>query len=572
MSWKKHFTVYHGEQITNDPSEKKKKNGSMAQSRFQSWLPEVYSGMSNRVERYVQFDQMDMDSEINAALDTIAEFSSQIDDETETPFMIHYHSDPTESEASVIGEALTQWSNLNDWDKRMFRTLRNTFKYGDQPFIRDPETWVLHYVNPSDVSKIIVDEAKGKEPAQYIIKNVSLNVANKTATDPLPYNDYSNNKSGISSSGLTAMNSRGADISSTGDPSEETTVDATHVIHVSLSEGMDPNYPFGSSILDPIFKTYKQKELLEDAIIIYRVQRAPERRVFYIDTGDMPPHRAMAFVERVKNEVHQRRIPNKNGGGQSMLDAQYNPMSILEDYFFSQSSDGRGSKVDVLPGGEQLGEIDDLKFFTNKMMRALRVPSSYMPTGPEDGTATFNDGRVGTAFIQEFRFTQFCKRLQNLVQPTMDREFKLFLKHRGYNIDSGMFDIRLTEPQSFSQYRQIDIDSARAGLFSQIGESSYISKRFALKKYLGLSEAEILENEKMWMEENKDKVDGTDTDLDQDDVSDLGSMGISPAGEDFGGEEFGDEEFGDEDFGDDESPISGAEGEEGGDIEDPEET
>ena len=127
-------------------------------------------------------------------------------------------------------------------------------------------------------------------------------------------------------------------------------------------------------VLEAIFKVYKQKELLEDAIIIYRVQRAPERRVFYIDVGNMPTNKAMAFIERVKNEIHQKRIPNKTGGGANIMDAAYNPLSQIEDYFFAQTAEGRGSKVETLPGGQNLGEIDDLKYFNNKLMKGLRIP------------------------------------------------------------------------------------------------------------------------------------------------------------------------------------------------------
>ena len=106
--------------------------------------------------------------------------------------------------------------------------------------------------------------------------------------------------------------------------------------------------------------------------------------------------------------MHQRRIPTTTGGGANMMDASYNPLSINEDYFFPQTSDGRGSSVEVLPGGTNLGEIDDLKYFNNKMARGLRVPSSYLPTGPDDSGATTNDGKVGTALIQEFRFNKYC--------------------------------------------------------------------------------------------------------------------------------------------------------------------
>jgi hypothetical protein len=274
----------------------------------------------------------------------------------------------------------------------------------------------------------------------------------------------------------------------------------------------------------------------------------------------MPAHKAMAFVERVKNEIHQRRIPNKTGGGTTVLDASYNPLSIMEDYFFAQTAEGRGSKVEVLPGGDNLGEIDDLKYFNNKMMRALRVPTSYLPTGPDDTGAVYADGRVGTAFIQEYRFNKYCQRLQNQIQNILDNEFKMFLKHRGINVDAASFELEFLEPQSFSEYREIEIDNARATIFSSIGETPYLSRRFVMKKYLGLDENEIVDNERMWKEENPDAHKGQ---LDTDDMTDnLSAVGIRPF--DSGGMpdlEGGDDMGGDEELGgDEESPISGGEG------------
>jgi hypothetical protein len=175
---------------------------------------------------------------------------------------------------------------------------------------------------------------------------------------------------------------------------------------------------------------------------------------------------------------------------------------MLEDYFFAQTAEGRGSKVEVLPGGDNLGQIDDLKYFTNKLMRALRIPSSYMPTGPDDGTAVYNDGRVGTAFIQEYRFNKYCQRIQNLIINPLDKEFKMFLKKKGIELDSSTFKLTFLPPQSFSEYREIEVNNARAAVFGQLAEVPYLSRRFVLKKYLGLTDAEIVENEEKWQEEN----------------------------------------------------------------------
>jgi hypothetical protein len=235
----------------------------------------------------------------------------------------------------------------------------------------------------------------------------------------------------------------------------------------------------------------------------------------------MPSHLAMSFVERVKNEVNQRRIPSVTGGGQTVVDAGYNPLSINEDYFFPQTAEGRGSKVEVLPGGTNLGEIDDLKYFTNKLFRALRIPSSYLPTGSDDGGSNFNDGRVGTAYIQELRFNKYCERLQSLMHEQFDTEFKLYLFNKGINVDSNLFDLKFNPPQNFAAYRQSELDTARVTTFTSMEAYPYISKRFALERFLGLTEEEIAKNEQLWREENDEVEKETPK------GNDLRSIGVS---------------------------------------------
>ena len=501
---------------------------------YASRLPEVYSGHPNRVERYNQYENMDMDSEINACLDIIAEFSTQINDDNETPFDIQFKEQPTEHEVEIIKKQLQQWTKLNQLDQRIFKLFRNVIKYGDQVFVRDPETFKLFWVDMVKVARVIVNESEGKRPEQYIIRDINpnfqnLSVASKTTQDyyvsrPTGSMGQGNSGTGAGGAGGYAVGSGNVGNSRFQQAMNESCLDARHVVHLSLNEGLDFFWPFGQSILENIFKVYKQKELLEDAVLIYRVQRAPERRVFKIDVGDMPSHMAMAFVERVKNEMHQRRIPTVNGGGQNMMDASYNPLSINEDYFFPQRSGGSGSSVETLPGGSNLGEIDDLKYFNNKMARGLRVPSSYLPTGPDDSDRAMNDGRVGTALIQEYRFNQYCMRLQRQVMQKLDDEFKMFMRWRGFNIDNGLFNISLCEPQNFASYRQGELDNTRITAFSQLEPLPYMSKRFLMKRYLGLSEEELVENEQLWKEERDEP------DLETTQGQDLRSIGITPAG------------------------------------------
>ena len=367
------------------------------------------------------------------------------------------------------------------------------------------------HVDPAKLDKIIVNESEGKEPEQYVLRDMNPNFQNLSVTQiNAKQGGYGGNLDYTTTGGAYGRGYVGGTPTQVGTRFEnhlnQYAIEAEHVVHISLSEGLDRNFPFGNSLLESVFKVYKQKELLEDAIIIYRVQRAPERRVFYIDVGNMPTHLAMGFVERVKNEIHQRRIPSSTGGGTNVIDASFNPLSINEDYFFPQTAEGRGSKVETLPGGTNLGEIDDLKFFTNKLFRGLRIPSSYLPTGADDSASQYNDGRVGTAYIQELRFNKYCERLQNLMTHVFDKEFKLYLNAKGVNIDNDLFDLAFQVPQNFASYRQSEMDNARVNTFASLQEIPYMSKRFALKRFLGLSAEEMAENETMWREENADNI------------------------------------------------------------------
>jgi hypothetical protein len=544
MSYRKKFTNKHGSlsPISGSNSNDGAWNGGAGEAgmgksetgswtndfafrNYQSRLPEVYTGHPNRIERYNQYEMMDVDPEVNACLDILSEFSTQLNEHNDTPFEIKFTGEPTQTEVELIGKQLQQWCKLNEMQTRVFKIFRNTVKYGDQVFIRDPETFKMMWVDMTKVVKVIVNESEGKKPEQYVLKDINpnlqnLTVAEKTTTDfqaqpptagySAPYS-YTVPNEPYGTTGTRF--SLGVN---------EMAVDAKHIVHLSLTEGLDRYWPFGQSVLENIFKVYKQKELLEDAILIYRVQRAPERRIFKIDVGNMPSNLAMAYVNRIKDEIHQRRIPSQYGG-QSVMDATYNPLSVNEDYFFPVTADGRGSTIDLLPGGQNLGEIDDLRYFNNRLARGLRVPSSYLPTGPEDNPTPLSDGRVGTAMIQEFRFNQYCERLQGYIDRKLNEEFKLFMRWRGFNIDSGLFDIHFNPPQNFASYRQAELDTSRVQTFTAMSQLPYISTRFAMERFLGLSQEEIKQNQKLWLEERTEPEDFEAK------GSDLRSVGISTA-------------------------------------------
>jgi hypothetical protein len=685
MSWRKHFTPVHNESLSPVSGHQALSKIGPARANYSSYLPDVYSGSPNRTERYQQYEVMDSDPEVNAALDILAEFCTQKTKSTQIPFSVLWRSKATNSEIKILSEYLSQWTKLQKFDTRIFRIVRNIFKYGDAFFIRDPENQKWSWVDPSKVVKIIVNESDGKAPEQYIMKDLAPNFENLVATQITP-NINSRQVLGAQSpnSGFSGSNysqaghstSSASSASRFGLAETERAIDSEHVVHLSLSEGLDNNYPFGTSLLENVYKVYKQKELLEDAILIYRIQRAPERRVFHIDVGNMPTHLAMSFVERVKNEIHQRRIPSQSGSGTNVIDSTFNALGQNEDFFFPRSclaldtkikllddrnltlqelitdyengitnivytvnqsslaiepgkivwagvtrknatvikvilddnsfvvvtpdhrfimrdgfeleaanlyegaeimsvdpdvspkhqinhtvkeikkvtgkidtgdltiesvndnhnfalscgifvhnSDGRGSDVTTLPGGSQVGEITDLQYFTNKLFRGLRIPSSYLPTGAEDSQTNFNDGRVGTAYIQELRFNKYCERLQSLLTEVFDNEFKLYMHSKGVNIDAGLFELQFNPPMNFASTRQSALDSERINTFNTIQQIPFMSKRFALKRFLDLSEEECAENERLWAEE-QGKGHPTHTDA----AGELRSAGLSAAG------------------------------------------
>ena len=162
------------------------------------------------------------------------------------------------------------------------------------------------------------------------------------------------------------------------------------------------------------------------------------------------------------------------------------------------------------------------------------------------------DGRVGTAMIAEFRFTKFCERLQALIVEQLDNEFKMFCKNRGVQVESSRFSLQFNTPQNFGKFRQAEVDQVAMNVFSSIEGADYISKRFAMTRFLGLTEDEILQNEKMWREENGD----TDELAGSSDT--LKGVGASPAPADAGGDDFDFDET-DVDDTEDGSVIDGSE-------------
>ncbi len=439
-----------------------------------TWFQRLIQGSTSRLTRYREYDLMDDDVDVARALDIIAEEMTgnvaSIDDTFEINFLDSDYEQPSETDVITLKTALKYWYTENEYDKLLFHIARTTVKYGDCFFrrVKVNDAYKLQYIHPRFVTAAIVD-----------ILNVDNILAWQVKRDI-----------------MVSRSSYGTPITSASSTDVET-IPANEMVRFTLNNSMSESAPFGESILRPVYKVHAQKQLLEDAIVIYRIQRAPERRVFYIDVGKMPVHKVKAFLEQFKNEFKQKKIPTYNGG-QNQVESVYNPQSMTEDFFFSVRPDGKGSRVETLPGGQGLGELSDLDYFMDKLFRGLRIPSSYVKQGND---SVFNDGKVGMAYIQEARFALFVERMQKQIGQTLDEEFKQFLTNNNINLDSTNFNIALVPPDNFGTYRQEELNAALLSSYSSADAIPYLSKRMILKKYLQFTDDEIVENQKLLAEE-----------------------------------------------------------------------
>lgn len=437
-----------------------------------TWYSQVMRGPGSRMQTYKQYDSMDADIDIARSLDIIAEEMSSKDDKTELPFEIKWqkedNQDVSDATSVTLRAALRQWCQIQDLKKRIFSTARCMIKYGDCFFRKNSDTKKWVYVDPSLVVGIEIDEHGNK--VAYHIKRPSM----------------------PGSSGYGVAKNDFVDV-----------VPAAAIIHFSMSDDMGDSAPFGASVLRPIFRVYRQLSMLEDAVIIYRIVRAPERRVFYIDVGNMNQQQVKRYLESIKNEIRQKRVPGAaTGGFKDTVDGQYDPTSLQEDYYFPVTAQGKGSRVETLPGGAEDFGTNLLKQFQDKIFRGLRIPTSYMGGQAQGGSdPQYNDGKVGIAYIEELRFANFISRLQDRLNEVYDTEFKIYLRVCGLRIDDEVFSIKLPDPANFALYRQAALDADLISSFGNIQETKFLSRRFVLKRYLGLSDDEIQMNEVMLKEE-----------------------------------------------------------------------
>lgn len=264
-------------------------------------------------------------------------------------------------------------------------------------------------------------------------------------------------------------------------------MDENQVVYVNSGIYNDQK-TFVLPILENARRAYRQLSLIEDAIVIYRLVRAPERLVFNVDVGNMAPPKAESYLKRLIQQYWSSKTFDVN---QNDIAQKFNPQSMLDAYWFAKRQGSDGTSVTQLAGGQNLGELSDLMYFIKKLYRSLKVPTTRLD--PED---SFKDGTE--ILREELKFARFIIRMQQRFAAGIKRCFITHLKLKGlweeYELNEYGIDVEFNVPTNFYDLRENQKLELKAANFSNLSQNEFISTTFAQKKYLGWSDTEVLAN------------------------------------------------------------------------------
>lgn len=241
--------------------------------------------------------------------------------------------------------------------------------------------------------------------------------------------------------------------------------------------------PYGRSILDPARKLWKQLQLAEDAMLVYRLTRAPERRIFYIEVGNTDPNDVYQLIESVKKSVKKSTVVDPNSG---KVNLKYNPITYEEDYFLPVRGD-KSSKIETLPGAANLDQIADIEYLQNKLFAAIKVPKTYL---------NYAESMPGGSTLSQvdLRFSRTINRIQEQIVLELRRIANIHLYFLGFEDDLDNFTITLTNPSTQLELLKLETWKARMEVFKELFSSevtSPVSYSWAMEYILGFSKSEI---------------------------------------------------------------------------------
>ena len=397
-----------------------------------------------RLASFYDYESMEYTPEISAALDIYTEESTTVD---QNGFMLQIYSESKR----IKGILLDLFLNVLDVNTNLPMWTRNTCKYGDNfVYLKlDPEKGV---VGCMQLPNIEIERLERGMPAQASRQNVEEPAENKGLRFKWKAKDMEFN--------------------------------SWEIAHFRLL-GDDRKLPYGTSMLEKARRIWKQLLLSEDAMLIYRTSRAPERRVFKVFVGNMDDKDVEPYVQRVANKFKRSQVVDSQTGN---VDMRFNQMAVDQDYFIPVRDAAAANPIDTLPGGQNLGEIADIEYIQKKLLTALRVPKAFL--GFEEPVG---DGK--NLSLIDIRFARTINRIQKSMIAEMNKIAIIHLFLLGFEDELSNFTLALTNPSSQADLLKIDIWKEKVALYKECVTSiegiAPTSVSWAKKHVMGFSDEEI---------------------------------------------------------------------------------
>ena len=240
------------------------------------------------------------------------------------------------------------------------------------------------------------------------------------------------------------------------------------IIHFRIGEDRKTFYPYGVSLIEPARSPAHQLRLMEDSMVVYRLARASERRVFYIDVGQLPPHKVDSLMDRMKDQFRKRKVAGGYGEGADKVDERWQPPAVDEDFWLPLRP-GSNTRIETLPGASSLGEIDDAIYFRTKLFVSLNFPKNYF--SGED----INITKVSLS-SQDVKFARMIERLQSSFEDGLYELADRHLILRGYPQELYKdLKIKMTAPSDWRELSRLDVINSRLGVATQLKSSLLMS-------------------------------------------------------------------------------------------------
>jgi len=253
--------------------------------------------------------------------------------------------------------------------------------------------------------------------------------------------------------------------------------------------GNDKFSPYGTSVLDPARRIWRQLTMMEDAMMAYRIVRAPDRRAFYVDVGGVPPEDVEQFMQKVMTQMKRHQVVDPDSG---RVDLRYNPASIEEDYYIPVRGGASGTKIENVGGQARTNDIEDVKYLRDKMLSSIKVPPSYVV---RDSAAAGTEDK-STLAQKDIRFARTIQRLQRSIVSELEKLGIVHLYTLGYRGEDLLsFTLALTNPSKIAQLQEMENMRVKFEIANSATQSIF-STRWVSENVFGISEEEYVRNQR----------------------------------------------------------------------------